>query len=164
MAMEASLTEHSWVYTGEQSSEAEYSEIDIVENTNAATANSHSFYTGAQCTIKVNKGESTRGNDCHHVSGEVDGCSFAAEEGTFGAAFNDNGYRVVAMQLEADGIKIWHFKDGDIPSDIASGNPDPSQWENPTVDISPDNCDISKAFSRFKLVGHILLFMQLLEV
>jgi hypothetical protein len=162
MVQGTSLTEHSWVYTGEQSSAEDYAEIDIVENVNAATANSHSIYTGQQCTINANEGEPTRGKNCHHESGETDGCSFMAEEGTFGNAFNENNYRVVALQVEADNIKIWHFKDGEVPSDISSGNPDPSQWKTPNMDISPNSCDFQKAFSKFFVVSNPLSSLLLL--
>lgn len=144
----------SWVYTGEQSSGADYSEIDIIENVNQATANSHSFYTGQQCTIDIEKGESLRTDNCHYELGQDGaGCSFMAEDGTFGNAFNQNGYRVVATQIEADGIKIWHFKDGEVPSDLTSGKPDPSKWANPTVSIKPKSCDFSKSFGRFFVVS-----------
>jgi hypothetical protein len=157
------LTDHSWVYTGEQSGGESYSEIDILEQVNEANANAHSFYTGKACTVKVNKGNPTRGTDCgNHVFGEVDGCSFEGAQGTFGREFNDNKYRVVAMQLEADGIKIWHFKEGQVPSDIASGKPNPANWKNPSMDISPDNCDISDAFAKFKVVSNPQFVMQLL--
>jgi hypothetical protein len=76
-----------------------------------------------------------------------------APEGTFGNAFNENGYRIVALQKETDTMKIWHFKEGEIPADIASGNPDPSTWKNPTVDMSPQSCDLSKAFTKLFVVS-----------
>ncbi|KAF2679138.1 glycoside hydrolase family 16 protein [Lentithecium fluviatile CBS 122367] len=145
-----------WVYTGEGSTVSEYSEIDIVENVNQATANSHSFYTGQQCTVNINRGDSVRTDNCHYELGmENAGCSFMAEEGTFGNAFNQNGYQVVALQVEADGIKIWHFKNGEVPSDLNSANPNPNTWANPTVSISPKSCDFNKAFSRFHVIINI---------
>jgi hypothetical protein len=150
------LTGCSWVYTGEQSAGAGYHEIDILENVNQATANVHSFYTGEKCTVNIVKGNSVpeKTNDCHYIRDvEGKGCSFTADEGTFGNGFNQNRYKVVAMQLESDVIKIWHFKEGQVPSDIRSANPDPSKWANPTVHLTPKSCDFKKAFSKMYNVG-----------
>jgi hypothetical protein len=145
-----------WVYQGETSKT--YSEIDILENVNLQTANTHSFYTSEQCTINVQKGNLVpeKSTNCHWTANgpSSQGCSFNAEPGTFNQPFNDQ-YKVIALQVEAERIRIWHFKKNEVPADLTSGKPNPDAWtKSPTVHITPKSCDFNKAFRMFHIVGH----------
>lgn len=145
------LTPYSWVYRGETAEG--YSEIDILENVDKSTANSHSFYTSEQCTVNYDVGEPIKSDDCHwelNAAGQQ-GCGVMAEEGTFNQAFNDN-YQMIALQVEADTMKIWHFRKNEVPADLNSGNPDPSTWKTPSVALSPKSCNFKTAFSQFRVV------------
>lgn len=147
-----------WVYQGETSET--YAEIDILENVNVHTANTHSLYTSEQCTIDITKGNLVpeKSTDCHWTSTgpSSQGCSFNAEEGTFNQPFNDQ-YKVVALQVEAERIRIWHFKKNEVPADLNSKNPNPDAWTKaPTVHITPKSCDFNKAFNMFHIVRETL--------
>ncbi|KAJ4295506.1 hypothetical protein N0V90_007519 [Kalmusia sp. IMI 367209] len=146
-----------WVYQGEQSTT--YSEIDILENVNKQTQNTHSLYTSEQCTINVNKGSMVEGKttNCHydHNIDTPQGCSFYGEQGTFNQPFNDQ-YKLIALQVESDRIKIWHFKKTEVPADLSSANPNPDAWTKaPTVYITPKSCNFVKAFRMFHIVINI---------
>lgn len=143
-----------WVYQGELSQT--YAEIDILENVNLQTANSHSFYTSEQCTINVVSGHlaEEKTNNCHWVLNGPDnqGCSFYADDGTFGQAFNQK-YRVVALQVEAERIRIWHFGKNEIPADLTAGKPNPDSWTKaPSMHMTPKSCNFAKAFREFHIV------------
>jgi hypothetical protein len=143
-----------WVYQGEQSST--YSEIDILENVNRESANTHSFYTSEACTVnRVIPDSSERTENCgNYNGGDEQGCSYSAPDGTFGKAFNDGGKKVIALQVEADGLKIWHFGKNEVPADIASGKPAPQSWtKKPSVHLTPKNCDFNKAWRMFHIVS-----------
>lgn len=149
------LTEHSWVYQGETS--PNYSEIDILENVNLQTANTHSFYTSEKCTVNVQKGNLVpeKSTNCHwELNGpSSQGCSFNAEQGTFNQPFNDQ-HKVVAMQVESERMRIWHFKKNEVPSDLNSANPNPDAWTKaPSVHLTPKSCDFNKAFRMFHIVS-----------
>jgi hypothetical protein len=149
------LIYYSWVYQGETSQT--YSEIDILENVNLQTANTHSLYTSEQCTINVVKGDLSpeKTTNCHWTADgpSSQGCSFNAEEGTFNQPFN-NQYKVIVLQVEAERIRIWHFKKNEVPADLNSAHPNPDAWTKaPTMHITPKNCDFNKAFRMFHIVS-----------
>ncbi|KAF9741126.1 hypothetical protein PMIN02_011262 [Paraphaeosphaeria minitans] len=148
-----------WVYQGERPDPPTYAEIDILENVNVHTANTHSFYTSEQCTINIQKGSLVpeKSTNCHWASNgpSSQGCSFHAEEGTFNQPFNDQ-YKVIALQVERERIRIWHFKKNEVPADLNSANPSPDAWTKaPTVHITPKSCDFHKAFQRFHIIINI---------
>ncbi|KAF1965701.1 glycoside hydrolase family 16 protein [Bimuria novae-zelandiae CBS 107.79] len=144
-----------WVYQGEQHV-GSYAEIDILENVNVHTANTHSLYTSDQCTINIQKGNLVpeKSTNCHWKKDgpPSQGCSFNAEAGTFNQPFN-NDYKVVALQVESERIRIWHFKKTEVPADLNSASPNPDAWTKaPTVHITPKSCDFHKAFNLFHIV------------
>lgn len=99
-------------------------------------------------------GDPLKTDNCHYETQAegVQGCSFMAEEGTFNQAFNDN-YKIIALQVETDVMRIWHFGKDEVPADLTSGSPDPDTWKAPTVSLSPKSCDFQKAFSQFRIVS-----------
>jgi hypothetical protein len=152
------LTPCSWVYRGEDVPDSEYSEIDLIESVNNATAGTQSFYTAENCSVAAVRG--TLEDDsklwCLHEDKFDEGCRFEAEDDTFGQAFNENGYRYNVLLVEADAIKIWYFKNGEAPEDLTSEHPDPAHWTaEPTVHLAPVDCDFAKQFSRFHVVSRL---------
>ncbi|PVH95820.1 glycoside hydrolase family 16 protein [Periconia macrospinosa] len=143
-----------WIYQGETSSS--YSEIDIIENVNGESRNSHSFYTSEKCTVnRVIPDVSERTEDCTYDREPGQGCSYMAHEGTFNQGFNDN-YSIVATQIESDGIKIWYFNEDEVPEDLRWDNPAPQDWSvEPSLHITPDDCDFDRAWRLFHIVINI---------
>ncbi|KAJ4359479.1 uncharacterized protein N0V89_000033 [Didymosphaeria variabile] len=146
-----------WVYQGED--QAAYSEIDILENVNVHTANTHSFYTSEQCTVNIQTGSLVpeKSTNCHWTANgpSSQGCSFNAPEGTFNQPFNDQ-YKVIALQVESDRIRIWHFKKTEVPADLSSASPNPDAWtKTPTVHITPKSCNFAQAFRHFRIIINI---------
>jgi hypothetical protein len=129
-----------------------YSEIDIVESVSYLTRNEITLNTKpAECTMTAEQGTGeVHGTNCDYGSG---GCSAVAPPGTFGDSLNQGGGGIWATQVEAEGIKIWHFRRSAIPGDIASDIPDPNKWGKPVLSLLPQNCDISKAWTKMKIVG-----------
>lgn len=57
------------------------------------------------------------------------GCGIkAADTTTYGDGFNSAGGGVYATEWTTESISVYHFSRGSIPSDIASGKPDPTSW------------------------------------
>lgn len=90
------------------------------------------------------------GTSCDY---DVGGCEAIAPLGTFGDSFNQGGGGIWATQIEAEGIKIWHFTRAAIPADITSDTPDPSKWGKPVLSLAPQKCDITKAWKKMKIVS-----------
>lgn len=87
---------------------------------------------------------------------DVGGCGVTAPDGTFGNPFNKNGGGIWATQIEAAGIKVWHFKRSAIPADIKSDKPDPNKWGMPVMSFVPNKCDIRNAWKKMKIVCLLL--------
>lgn len=100
-------------------------------------------------TAQQSTGE-VHGTNCDYDSG---GCSAIAPSGTFGDSFNQGGGGIWATQVEAEDVKVWLFARSNIPADITSDTPDPSKWGTPVASLAPQNCDISKAWKKMKLVS-----------
>lgn len=71
--------------------------------------------------------------------------------GPFGTPFNDRGGGVYAMEWLSSGIKVWYFGRDEIPADITSGNPNPSSWSAPVLQVG-SNCDIDAHFRNMRIV------------
>lgn len=148
-------------------------EIDIVEgvNTEFDDFNSLTLHTGPGCEShaapKSFLGEQVT-TDCDVSSAESNtGCSVQANasrsldphsrktttHATSGAAFNAQGGGVYATIWDASGIKIWMFPHAAIPSDLASGAPNPASWTaKPLAAFGGQGCDYTAAFSKQQLV------------
>ena len=66
----------------------------------------------------------------HHTG---PGCSTSLPQGTFGPPFNDAGGGAYALEWDETGMRtfFWSNACGGVPSDVASGAPDPSGWGQP---------------------------------
>ncbi len=81
------------------------------------------------------------------------GCGSDAPSGTFGDSFNNNGGGIWATQVESTGIKVWYFFQGNEPADIHGPNPDPTGWGKPMMNYAPNNCNVTSAFRKMKIVS-----------
>ena len=130
-------------------------EIDIIEGVNDQSTNEVTLHTSSGCTMS-NAGSasgSTLANaNCNAGNGN-DGCSqsTASTQG-YGTGFNDIGGGVYAMDWTSSAISIYFFPRGSIPSDITSGNPNPSGWGAPQAMFSGPSCDIDAYFMNHNIV------------
>lgn len=56
------------------------------------------------------------------------------------------------MEWTDSQIAVWFFARGSIPSDITSGNPEPSGWGTPTTLFGGSGCDIDSHFGNHNIV------------
>jgi hypothetical protein len=101
---------------------------DIMEGTNINTFNSMTLHSSANCTMD-NVTQVMTGTTTTSGCGSSSGCSIRDSRSTaYGHGFNVIGGGVFAMEWLTKGIKIWNFPRTGIPSDIQSGDPDPTSW------------------------------------
>ncbi|ETI29013.1 hypothetical protein G647_01466 [Cladophialophora carrionii CBS 160.54] len=135
----------TWPYNGE---------IDIIEGANNQANDLTSTHVAGSCVISQNPSEMTgtsNGNDCQYnvaTGANAQGCgAFSKSSVSYGAGFNSNKGGVYAMEWKSDAIKVWFFPRGSIPSDISSGNPEPSGWGLPDSIFNGPGCDIDANFA-----------------
>ena len=58
------------------------------------------------------------------------------------------------MLLDAAFIRIWHWQNGSVPTDVTAGQPDPARWGLPTADFDSAHggCEIEKHFKNQTIV------------
>ncbi|ELU36883.1 hypothetical protein AG1IA_09087 [Rhizoctonia solani AG-1 IA] len=126
-------------YGGSPASEwPKYGEIDIIENVNLATVNQMALHTTQGCALA--SGTEVTGkiisNDCFNGTNGNQGCIVqGATDASYGAGFAGVGGGVYALEWssEGNGLRIWFFQRGSIPSDMASSSPNPNNWGTPTA-------------------------------
>ncbi|KLU85516.1 hypothetical protein MAPG_04539 [Magnaporthiopsis poae ATCC 64411] len=153
----------SWpAFWGYNADENPYSEIDILEGGGwpKQTSNIMSLHTCGQCSFPNLKGNEARsdcdmnaGPRCEGVVKNPAGCGLTAPKDTYGDGFNKNGGGVYAMQLNADGIKIWFHPRNKIPFDISMGKPNTTGWPNLLVNFpTSKTCNVSKIFKNLSII------------
>lgn len=140
-------------------------EIDIVEGVSDYTDNQATVHTGDGCTLPSNfnspstfsqfaSGQLVGGTNCAANETGNQGCGVRILDPTsFGPGFNNNGGGVYAMLWDDTGIAVFFFPRQSIPSDITSGNPDPSSWGLPNAKWPSSSCS---PFQFFK--DHVAIF------
>ncbi|KAJ9602158.1 hypothetical protein H2200_013278 [Cladophialophora chaetospira] len=132
-------------------------EIDIIEGVNSQSANAMTLHTNAGCSITstgaFSGSLSTANCDVNAANQPANaGCSIASQDNSnYGNGFNANGGGVYATEWTSEAISIWFFPRGSIPSDISSGNPDPSNWGLPQGQFT-GGCDIDEHVKDQQLV------------
>lgn len=112
-------------------------EIDIIEGVNTQNYNTMAAHTNAGCSISNTGGMSGQivtPNCDVNAAGQAanQGCSIkTSNTNSYGTGFNSIGGGVYATEWTSNGILIWFFPRGSIPSDISSGSPNPSGWGLP---------------------------------
>ncbi|EPX72227.1 glycosyl hydrolase family 16 [Schizosaccharomyces octosporus yFS286] len=133
-------------------------EIDIMENVNLARKGQVTLHTDDGCDMtgvkQVMTGSLLQSNCYVDAPGANNaGCGVsAAEEGSFGAPFNEQHGGVYALDWRNEGIRAWFFNRTHIPSDITNKQPQPAGWGTPLADFPNTKCDISKRFGDQKIV------------
>jgi hypothetical protein len=133
-------------------------EIDIIEGVNSQTANAMTLHTAAGCSIN-NAGKqrfsgSIKTTNCDtQAPGQGDnvGCGISTNDTTtYGDGFNNAGGGVYATAWTADAISVYHFSRANIPADLKTGNPDPSQWGEPLAIFN--GCDFREAVNNQTII------------
>lgn len=98
----------------------------------------------------------TNSMQCDGSQNGNSGCSINANNSalyTYGTPFNSNGGGVYATEWTSNHIQTWYFPKGTVPSDITSGNPNPSGWGTPQSSFQGgSSCDIDTHFLNQSLV------------
>ena len=133
-------------------------EIDILEGVNSQVSNDMTLHTGPGCSFSNNgrfSGSMTTQNCYVNAPGQGTnaGCQItAANPQSYGASFNADGGGVYATEWTSESINIHFFPRGGIPSDISSGNPDPSTWGTALASFSGGGCGIDTFFKDQQIV------------
>ncbi|QIW95818.1 hypothetical protein AMS68_001336 [Peltaster fructicola] len=138
-------------------------EIDVIESVNQATwGNQMTLHTTSGCSMNVKRKQtgSTVTTDCYNGTDSNAGCGVSGATDTVGQAFNKIGGGIYAMEWRNEGIRVWFFQRGSIPSDIPSSvsnstAPDPSTWGEALADFPSTNCDISSHFRNASIIVNI---------
>ncbi|KIW92298.1 uncharacterized protein Z519_07282 [Cladophialophora bantiana CBS 173.52] len=132
-------------------------EIDIIEGVNSQVSNAMTLHTTSGCSITNNGmfsgSVSTPNCDIKAVGQATNaGCQIGtANDATYGTGFNQGEGGVYATEWTSSAINIWFFPRSAIPSDIAAGTPDPSNWGQPVASFA-GGCNIDDFFSNNQIV------------
>ncbi|QRV76666.1 WSC domain protein [Ceratobasidium sp. AG-Ba] len=143
-------------------------EIDILENVNLAKANQYTLHTGpnSTCTIdtapaaKFKVSSNVMGKTCASKEGANAGCGYSDPSPTsYGQSFNEAGGAVIAMEWQNEGIRIWKFDRGSIPSDLQGNGakPNPDNWNTPVAAWPASTCNISNEVKNHNIIFDITL-------
>ena len=142
-------------------------EIDIIEGVHHQSRNTYSIHTSSGCHMDRSSmrmlGElslpGAQGTNCASFETNNEGCGVKSNsDGDFGVDYNNNKGGVHAMYWDSqEGIKSFFFKRGDIPDDIRSGSPDPSNWGTPKASWPATNCNMDTFFW-----NHVVVFTNTL--
>ena len=116
------------------------------------------LHTSAGCNMSASRlmTGSAGQYDCHNLVNSNTGCTvYAPAPATYGAAFNDAGGGVMALELRNEGIRIWQFFRSGIPVDVLAGSPDPSTWGPALADYPGTSCDIGRHFRNQSIIANI---------
>jgi len=124
-------------------------EIDVLEGVNNGQLNQMTLHTSDGCaldTAETFTGD-ILGSTCASSGSNNDGCGIQdTNDNSYGHGFNMIAGGVYAHLWDDNGISIWHFPRGSIPSDITSQTPDPTTWGNPAAFWSSASCNIGQHF------------------
>ncbi|RMD43330.1 hypothetical protein DV735_g1817, partial [Chaetothyriales sp. CBS 134920] len=139
-------------------------EIDIVEGVNDQTTNIMTLHTGAGLSLATTGSSKSLASFTGKIAtsncdvnapdqSKNAGCSIVDTSNlTFGAGFNAAGGGVYATEWTSSFIKIWFFPRGSVPSDIASGNPQPqASWGEPRS-VFQDGLSLDDHFNNLQIV------------
>lgn len=136
-------------------------EVDIIEGVDKQETVSSTLHTTEGCdqssestdlfTGSWNTGadNSSPASNCDvNAEGQYgnQGCSISGPADSMGAPFNNGGGGTYATEFDPEShISMWYWPKGQEPSDVASGNPDPSTWGTPYAyfTLSDDTCPSS---------------------
>ncbi|KAK0198988.1 endo-1,3(4)-beta-glucanase [Armillaria mellea] len=135
-------------------------EIDIVEGVNDYTNNQATVHTDIGCSLTSSNadvlnitGTVVGGTNCAAAETSNQGCGVRSpSDVSFGAAFNNNGGGVYAMNWDDEGIKVYFWPKGSVPSDVDAGTPVPDRWGTPMANWPSTACNSSKYFYQHSFI------------
>lgn len=132
-------------------------EIDVMETVNQGPWNQFTLHTSQGCSMQGQRNQTgnTLTSDCWVGNSYGDSCAVQGSRNSSGQAFNAIGGGVYALEWRSEGIRMWFFERGNIPSNINS--PDPSVWPTPAADFPNTNCDIDAHFKDLHIITNIAL-------
>lgn len=137
-------------------------EIDILEGVNEMTQNQITIHSHLGCAPKVGPagetGKRTGKIDCGENGGDI-GCGvFNTKPEGWGNGFNAAGGGVYAMLWTPDGIKVWSWKQNEVPANVRQDKPKPETWGTPVANWS--GCNFGEEyFNNMGIVSVPTLFL-----
>jgi hypothetical protein len=144
----------------------EHGEIDVMESVNQADdGNMMTLHTSEGCTMGVRRKQtgSAQETNCDATKNDNSGCGVDGDSDTFGQAFNRGNGGVMAMEWRTEGIRMWQFPTGKVPSDITEQKPNPGGWGEALADFPNTDCNIGNHFKNQSIVANINLCGELTE-
>ncbi|KAK0745223.1 hypothetical protein B0T21DRAFT_281819 [Apiosordaria backusii] len=137
----------------------DHGEIDIYEGWNLNPQNKvvgHTNETTAgSCIIDGPASSGTVAYDDCHVEAEGQplnaGCALDEKNSLFGS---DKG-GIWATEWTETTFKIWSWARGSEPEDVSAGTPKPATWGKPSFALTPNSCDVARAFKDMRMVLNI---------
>jgi hypothetical protein len=130
-------------------------EIDIIEGVNSQTTDAITLHTSSGCSMSNSgsaSGSVLQNSNCN-ADNANDGCSQSTTDTEgYGTGFNAIAGGIYAMDWTSSAISIYFFPRYAIPTDISSGNPNPSSWGPPRAMFSGSGCDIDAYFMNQNIV------------
>lgn len=132
-------------------------EIDIIEGVNEQSTNQMTLHTSDGCSINNSgfSGSLSTSNCYVEASGQSSnaGCAITdSSTQSYGNGFNSADGGVYATEWTSSAINVYFWPNSSVPSDITSGNPDPSGWGTPAAKFA-GNCDIDSHFNNLQIVS-----------
>ena len=106
---------------------------------------------------------SAQETNCDATKNDNSGCGVDGDSDTFGQAFNRGNGGVMAMEWRTEGIRMWQFPTGKVPSDITEQKPNPGGWGEALADFPNTDCNIGNHFKNQSIVANINLCGELTE-
>lgn len=144
----------------------EHGEIDVMESINQGTnGNAMTLHTSSGCSMDVKRKETGKAlqTNCDATKNNNTGCGVEGDANTFGPGFNSQNGGVMAMEWRSEGIRMWQFPTGKVPSDITEQKPNPGGWGEALADFPNTDCNIGNHFKNQSIVANINLCGQLTE-
>jgi len=122
-------------------------EIDIIEGVNTNNADQTTLHTSQGCDMSGEDRSAFTGDmvstNCWVNApnqGNNQGCGIQNYAGSYGVPFNQAGGGVYATEFgHGWPIKVWFFPRNNIPADIQSGRPVPTNWGKPFAQFNIGN-------------------------
>lgn len=140
----------------------EAGEVDIIEGINDDTDNTMALHVSGSFNVTVDpasmlaKLESTDAdvNAPNQPPNKGAVAVSPKDSTTFGSAFNDQmgGVYATEVSLTEKRITIWFFPRGNIPEDVLSDDPHPSNWGTPLANFAGSDLDFSEKFKKLQIV------------
>jgi hypothetical protein len=134
-------------------------EIDVMEAVNVVSSadNQMTLHTSKGCSMGVKRKETGKSlsTNCLNSTNDNAGCGVSAGDGSFGEHYNSVGGGAIALELREAGIRMWQWVRASIPSDVTSGSPDPSTWNEATADFPSTDCNIGNHFRNQSIIADI---------